>query len=91
VCAGFRSAPLHTRLKTEVEVGERFHRGQSRRAHRRLQAPRIPQLDVCPEELINRLAAGELSGVAAPEDVIECFERAWHLEIGELRAQALAE
>jgi hypothetical protein len=82
---------LHTRLETEVEVSEGFDRGQSCRAHRGLEAPRIAELDVRAEELINRLAAGELAGVAAPEDVIERFERAGHLEISELRAQALTE
>jgi hypothetical protein len=46
---------------------------------------------VGPEELLDRVARTDLARVTAPEDVVEGFERAGHLEIGELRAKSLAE
>ena len=82
---------LHARLKAEIEIGERFDDGQPRRAHRGLEAARIAQLDVRAEQLLDRVARADLAGVTAAEDVVERFERARHLEIGELRAEALAE
>jgi hypothetical protein len=80
---------LHTRLKTEIEIGERLHRREPGRAHRRLQPARIAQLNVGPEQMLDRLAAGELPGIAAAQSVVQRFQGAGHLEIGELRAQAL--
>jgi len=82
---------LHAWLKTEIKVGERFDDWQAGGAHRGLQAACVAQLDVRPQQLLNRVPGTHLARVTAPEDVIEGLERPRHLEIGELRAKPLTE
>lgn len=82
---------LHARLEGEVEIRERLHHRQARRAHRRLQAARIAQLNVGPEELFDRVGRAHLAGVTAAEDVVERFQGAGHFQIGQLRAEPLTE
>ena len=45
---------------------------------------------MCPEELLDGITGTDLTRVTAAQDLIERFERAGHLEIGELRAAGLA-
>jgi hypothetical protein len=79
------------RLKREVEVGERLDRRQARRAHRRLQASAVAQRDLCVEEGHDGGGPGELAAIDLLQDGIDRFERAGHFEIGELRAQPVAQ
>lgn len=83
--------PLHARLETEIEIGEGLHDGESRRAHRGLEPSCIAELNVRTEELLDRVGRADLPGVTAAENVIKRFERAGHLEVGELRAQPLSQ
>jgi hypothetical protein len=79
------------RLEAEVEVRERLHGRESRGPHGGLQPPLIAQRDVAAEERTHRLPGGELAAVGPAQDVVEGFEGAGHLEIGELGAQPIAE
>ncbi|MBK6780620.1 MAG: hypothetical protein IPG75_13750 [Gemmatimonadetes bacterium] len=63
----------------------------SRTPHGGLQAARIAQLDVGAEQGGDGLAGGQGAIVTAPEHVVERLEGAGHLEIDELRLDALAE
>ena len=78
-------------LKAEVEIGERLHDRQTCGAHRGLQPASIPELDVCAEELFDRIGGAHLPGITTAQNVVEGFERARHFEIRELRTKALAE
>lgn len=82
---------LDAGLEAEVEVPERLHDRQSGTAHRRLQAPRIPERDVGAQELGQCLTGGELAAVDTAEDVIQGLQRPRHLEVGELVAQPVAQ
>jgi hypothetical protein len=78
------------RLEGEVEVGERLDHGEARGPHRRLEPPGVAQVDVGAQEPRHGLAPREFAGIAAPEDVVHRLERPGHLEVGELRAELLA-
>jgi hypothetical protein len=56
-----------------------------------LEASRIPQLNVRTEQLLNGVAWTHLARVTPAQDVVEGFEGAGHLEIGELCAESLPE
>lgn len=43
------------RLKGEIEVAELLHRGQPAGAHRHLKPPVGPQLNLCRQQLLERL------------------------------------
>lgn len=61
---------LDGRLKREVEVAQRLHRGEPGAAHGGLQAALIAKRDVTAEERFHRRAGGELARIDAPQDVI---------------------
>ena len=82
---------LHTQLEAEVEVAERLDRRQPGAPHGGLEPAGIPERDVRAQELLQRLAGGELPAVDLTQDVVEGLQRPGHLEIGELRAEAVAE
>ena len=79
------------RLKGEVEVGERLHGGKSGGAHRRLEPAIVAERDRRAEQLFNRGWCFDGAAVEVMQDLIEGFERPRHLEISELRADALAQ
>ena len=82
---------LDARLEAEIEIGERLHGRESRGPHGGLEPPLIAERDVAPEERAHRLPGGELAAVGPAQDVIQRFEGAGHLEIGELGAEPIAE
>lgn len=51
---------------------------------------RSPKGGVRTEQCLERLAGGELAAVDLAQDVIECFGRAGHLQVGELTTHAVA-
>ena len=80
---------LDRRLKGEIEFGKRLGCRESRRAHRRLESAVVAQRDLGTEQCLDR--RGRLHGptINPAQNVVERFERAGHLEIGQLRAQAI--
>ncbi len=83
--------PPDARLEAEVEVGQGLHGGEPGGAHGGLQSALIAERDVAPEERTHRFAGGELAAVGAAQDVVQGFEGAGHLEIGELGPEPVAE
>jgi hypothetical protein len=79
------------RLEAEVEVGQGLHSREAGGPHGGLQPPLIAERDVAPQQLGHGFAGGELAAVGPAQDVVEGFEGAGHLEIGELGAQPIAE
>lgn len=71
------------RLKGEVELAQLLHRGQAAGAHRRLEPPVIPQLNLGGQQLLERFRRGECAAIDTLEDRIERFERARHPQVGE--------
>src|SRR5690606_23890178 len=70
-------------LEGEIEALERLHSRKPGRAHGRLQAAVVSELDLCTEQALDRLGRGEGASVHAAEDLVQRFERAGHLEIGQ--------
>jgi hypothetical protein len=83
--------PLDARLEGEVEVRQGLHRREPGGAHSGLEPALIAERDVAAEERAHRLAGGELATVGPAQNVVEGFEGAGHLEIGELGPEPIAE
>ena len=80
---------LDRRLKGEVEVRERLDCRKPRRAHGRIEPSVIAERDLCLQQCIERCGRGERPAIEAREDLKECFERAGHLQISQLRAEMI--
>jgi hypothetical protein len=83
--------PLEAGLEGEVEVAERLHGGEPGGAHGGDQAAGIAERDLRAEQRFEGVGGPELPAVNAGEDGVQGFQRAGHLEVGELRPQALAQ
>ncbi len=80
---------LHGRLKGEVEVVEGPHGRQARTPHRRLEATLIAERDMATEEGLHGGARRELPRINAAQNLIDRFEGAGHLAVGELGPEAI--
>ena len=81
---------LDARLEGEVELRQRLHRRQPRRAHRRLQTVVVAQQDLGAEQLLHRFAGRDRAAVGLGQDAVHGLERTGYLQVRQRLPQPVA-
>ena len=82
--------PLDRGLEAEVEVRERLDRRKTARSHGGGEAPAVAQRDLGGQEPLDGFCRGGSAAVHAGKHLVEGFQGAGHLQIGELGRDARA-
>src|SRR5688572_24847972 len=78
------------RLEGEIKLGEPLDRGQSTGAHGGLQASVVAELNLRPEQLLDRLGGRERRAIDAVQNRVEGLKGPRHVQIGEHLPQTVA-